>query len=271
MNIKQALSKQAGFRRDAEALLLHCLGRDERAWLIAHDTDELPEAVVKEFEQFCQQRRSGTPLAYLLGFREFWSLKLKVTPDVLIPRPETEYLVEWAIEISQSRGCSSLLDMGTGSGAIALAMKSACPQLEVTATDESPAALAVARENALSLGLSIELTESDWWSGLSGRFWSLIVSNPPYIAANDPHLTAGDLRFEPTNALTDGDDGLAAIRTIIDASPEHLEVGGWLLIEHGYDQAASVAKLMTERGFGNVTLRHDLAGRPRVTGGCWAA
>ena len=106
---------------------------------------------------------------------------------------------------------------------------------------------------------------------LSGRFWSLIVSNPPYIAANDPHLTAGDLRFEPTNALTDGDDGLAAIRTIIDASPEHLEAGGWLLIEHGYDQAASVAKLMTERGFGNVTLRHDLAGRPRVTGGCWAA
>ena len=242
---------------------MHCLGREERAWLIAHDTDELPEAVVTEFEQFCQQRRSGTPLAYLLGFREFWSLKLKVTPDVLIPRPETEYLVEWAIEISESQHCSSLLDMGTGSGAIALAMKSACPQLEVTATDESTGALAVAHENAEALGLDIELTESDWFRGIAGRVWSLIVSNPPYIAANDPHLTAGDLRFEPTNALTDGDDGLAAIRTIIDASPEHLEVGGWLLIEHGYDQAASVAKLMTERGFGNVTLRHDLAGRPR--------
>ena len=161
--------------------------------------------------------------------------------------------------------------MGTGSGAIALAMKSACPQLEVTATDESPAALAVARENAVALGLGIELAESDWWSGLAGRVWSLVVSNPPYIAANDPHLTAGDLRFEPAKALTDGDDGLAAIRTIVDASPVHLEVGGWLLIEHGYDQAASVAKLMRERGFGNVTLRHDLAGRPRVTGGCWAA
>lgn len=270
MNVKQALAKQAGFRRDAEALLLHCLGCEERAWLIAHDTDELPEAVITEFEQLCQQRRSGKPLAYLLGFREFWSLKLKVTPDVLIPRPETEYLVEWAIEISRQQGCSSLLDLGTGSGAIALAMKSACPQLEITATDASPGALAVAHENVEAHGLGIELVESDWFNGLAGRMWPLIVSNPPYIAANDPHLAAGDLRFEPAKALTDGDDGLAAIRTIIDASPRHLEVGGWLLIEHGYDQAASVAKLMRERGFGNVTLRHDLAGRPRVTGGCWA-
>ena len=270
MNVKQALAEQAGFRRDAEALLLHCLGREDRAWLIAHDTDELPEAVVTEFEQLCQQRRSGTPLAYLLGFREFWSLKLKVSPDVLIPRPETEYLVEWAIEISERQGCSSLLDLGTGSGAIALAIKSACPQLEVTATDASAGALAIALENAEALGLPIKLEKSDWCSDLAEQQWSLIVSNPPYIAANDPHLSAGDLRFEPTTALTDGDNGLGAIRSIVHASPGHLEPGGWLLIEHGYDQAASVAKLMSERGFGNVTLRHDLAGRPRVTGGCWA-
>ncbi|REJ66294.1 MAG: peptide chain release factor N(5)-glutamine methyltransferase, partial [Proteobacteria bacterium] len=166
MNVKQALAEQAGFRRDAEALLLHCLGREDRAWLIAHDTDELPEAVVTEFEQLCQQRRSGTPLAYLLGFREFWSLKLKVSPDVLIPRPETEYLVEWAIEISERQGCSSLLDLGTGSGAIALAIKSACPQLEVTATDASAGALAIALENAEALGLPIKLEKSDWCSDL---------------------------------------------------------------------------------------------------------
>ena len=271
MNVQQALAEQAGFRRDAEALLLHCLGREDRAWLIAHDTDELSEAVLTEFEQLCQLRRGGTPLAYLLGFREFWSLRLKVCPDVLIPRPETEYLVEWAIEISEQQRGSSLLDLGTGSGAIALAIKSACPRLEITATDASVGALAIAHENAEALGLGVELVESDWFSALAERQWSVIVSNPPYIAANDPHLTSGDLRFEPTKALTDGGDGLAAIGVIVDAAPEHLEADGWLIIEHGYDQAASVAKLMSERGFGNVTLRHDLAGRPRVTGGCWAA
>ena len=271
MNVKQALAEQVGFRRDAEALLLHCLDREDRAWLIAHDTDELPDSIVTEFELLCEQRRNGTPLAYLLGYREFWSLKLKVSPDVLIPRPETEYLVEWAIEITEQQSCSTLVDMGTGSGAIALAMKSACPQLDVTATDASTDALAVARENAVALSLDIELTESDWWGSLGGQEWSLILSNPPYIAATDPHLQSGDLRFEPVAALTDGDDGLGAIRTIVNGAPAHLEAGGWLLIEHGYDQAASVAKLMTERGFGNVTLRHDLAGRPRVTGGCWLA
>ena len=270
MNVKQALAEQTGFRRDTEALLLHCLGREDRAWLIAHDSDELSPVLVAEFEQLCQQRRGGTPLAYLLGYREFWSLKLRVSCDVLIPRPETEFLVEWAIELSEQHRSSSLLDLGTGSGAIALALKSACPQLDVTATDASTRALAVARENAATLGLHVELIESDWWTGLEGRKWSLIVSNPPYIAANDPHLTAGDLRFEPPMALTDGDDGLGAIRAIVDESPIHLESGGWLLIEHGFDQAASVAKLMTERGFECVTLRHDLAGRPRVTGGCWA-
>lgn len=271
MIIKNALAAQSAIRRDAELLLLHCLGRDDRSWLIAHDTDELSQAVLAEFEGLCQQRHTGTPLAYLLGYREFWSLKLKVSADVLIPRPETEYLVEWALEIVSEQDTRSLLDLGTGSGAIALAVKSVCPQLDVTATDTSARALAVAGENAVTHGLDIELRESDWLKSLKDRRWSLIVSNPPYIAANDSHLAAGDLQFEPTQALTDGEDGLAAIRTIIGESPPHLELGGWLLLEHGYDQASDVAELMVSRGFKRVTLRHDLAGRPRVTGGCWIA
>ena len=271
MIIKDALAAQSDLRRDAELLLLHCLGRDGRAWLIAHDTDVLPQETLAEFEGLCQRRRTGTPIAYLLGYREFWSLKLKVSSDVLIPRPETEYLVEWALEILSQQTTPNVLDLGTGSGAIALAVKSTCSQLEVTATDASARALAVARENAVTYGLEIELKESDWFNNLQGRQWSLIVSNPPYIAVNDPHLAAGDLLFEPIQALTDGEDGLRAIKTIIEKSPAHLESGGWLLLEHGYDQASDVADLMISRGFESVTLRHDLAGRPRVTGGCWIA
>ena len=269
MNVKQALAEQAGLQRDAETLLLHCLGCENRAWLIAHDTDELPETVVAEFENLCQQRRNGEPLAYLLGYREFWSLNLKVSSRVLIPRPETELLVEWAIELVKHRSPSHLLDLGTGSGAIALAVKSVYSELEVVGTDASADALVTARENSEALGLAIELCESNWFDNLKGRRWSIIVSNPPYIAANDPHLTRGDLKFEPLQALTDGDDGMSALRTIIQESPAHLEAEGWLLLEHGYDQAEDVAKLLTARGFEEVTLRHDLAGRPRVTGGCW--
>jgi len=273
MIVKDALAAHSAFRRDAERLLLHCLGlgHEDRAWLIAHDTDELPNKVLSVFEELCQQRQTGFPLAYLLGYREFWSLRLRVTQDVLIPRPETECLVEWAVELVGEHRLSSFLDLGTGSGAIAMAVKSACPELSVTASDASARALAIAAENAATLDLPVELTKSNWLSDLVGRKWPLIVSNPPYVAANDPHLVAGDLRFEPINALTDGDDGLGAIRTIVDESPAHLESGGWLLLEHGYDQAADVAKLMALRGFNCITLRHDLAGRPRATGGCWTS
>ena len=216
-----------------------------------------------------KERLKGVPLAYLLGHREFWSLKLKVTRDVLIPRPETELLVEWAVELASQCDLDSMLDLGTGSGAIALAVQQDLPHLSVTASDVSASALRVARENAEDLGLPVEFVESSWFGALAQRRWALIASNPPYVAANDAHLLDGDLRFEPNIALTDQGDGLWSIREIASNAPDHLEAGGWLLIEHGYDQAADVRSIFELNGFSKVSLRHDLAGRPRVTGGCW--
>ena len=269
MKVKEALRAFGTDYRDAELLLLHCLGRDERSWLIAHDHDELPTDVIATFSSLSDERLKGMPLAYLLGYREFWSLKLKVTRDVLIPRPETELLVEWAVELASQYDLQSLLDLGTGSGAIALAVKHDLPHLTVTASDVSGSALRVARENAEDLGLPVEFVESSWFGALAHRRWALIASNPPYVAADDDHLKDGDLRFEPSTALTDGGDGLSSIREIASNAPNHLEAGGWLLIEHGYDQAADVRSILELNGFSKVSLRHDLAGRPRVTGGCW--
>lgn len=269
MRVKEALRAFDNDRRDAECLLLHCLGKEDRGWLIAHDRDELPATVVEQFSHVSAQRLEGMPLAYILGYREFWSLKLSVTGDVLIPRPETELLVEWALELANRHGHRSLLDLGTGSGAIALAVLHELPQLSVTACDASEAALSVARDNALKLHLSLELVQSSWFEALGDRRWPLIVSNPPYVAVNDTHLSEGDLLFEPKMALTDGGDGLSSIREIASAAPDHLEEGGWLLIEHGYDQAAEVRSILELNGFSNVSLRHDVAGRPRATGGCW--
>ena len=225
--------------------------------------------MIKTFSSLSDERLTGTPLAYLLGHREFWSLKLKVTRDVLIPRPETELLVEWAVELASQYDLQSMLDLGTGSGAIALAVKHDLPHLTVTASDVSGSALRVARENAEDLGLPVEFVESSWFGALAHRRWALIASNPPYVAADDDHLKDGDLRFEPSTALTDGGDGLSSIREIASNAPNHLEAGGWLLIEHGYDQAADVRSILELNGFSKVSLRHDLAGRPRVTGGCW--
>ena len=269
MKIKEALRAFGTDYRDAELLLLHSLGKDERSWLIAHDHDELPKDIVEVFSSLSTERLKGVPLAYLLGHREFWSLKLKVTRDVLIPRPETELLVEWAVELASQYDLQSLLDLGTGSGAIALAVKHDLPHLTVTASDVSGSALRVARENAEDLGLPVEFVESSWFGALAHRRWALIASNPPYVAADDDHLKDGDLRFEPSTALTDGGDGLSSIREIASNAPNHLEAGGWLLIEHGYDQAADVRSILELNGFSKVSLRHDLAGRPRVTGGCW--
>ena len=269
VKIKEALRAFGNDYRDAELLLLHCLGRDERSWLIAHDHDELPADVIEVFSSMSAERLKGVPLAYLLGHREFWSLKLKVTRDVLIPRPETELLVEWALELASRYDLESMLDLGTGSGAIALAVKQDAPHLSVTASDVSESALRVARENAEDLGLPVEFVESSWFDALEQRRWALIASNPPYVAADDAHLKKGDLRFEPSTALTDGGDGLSSIQEIASNAPNHLEAGGWLLIEHGYDQASDVRSILELNGFSKVSLRNDLAGRPRVTGGCW--
>jgi release factor glutamine methyltransferase len=269
MKVKEALLAFKTDYRDAELLLLHSLGKDNRSWLIAHDHDELPTDIFDAFSSMSAERLKGVPLAYLLGHREFWSLKLKVTQDVLIPRPETELLVEWALELASHYDLDSMLDLGTGSGAIALAVQHDLPHLSVTASDVSELALRVARENAKDLGLPVEFVQSSWFGALAKRRWALIVSNPPYVAADDVHLQDGDLRFEPNTALTDGSDGLSSIRQIVSSAPNHLEPGGWLLIEHGYDQAADVRSILELNGFSKVSLRHDLAGRPRVTGGCW--
>ena len=269
VKVTEALRAFGTDYRDAELLLLHCLGRDERSWLIAHDHDELPRNIVEAFSSMSKERLKGVPLAYLLGHREFWSLKLKVTRDVLIPRPETELLVEWAVELASQCDLDSMLDLGTGSGAIALAVQQDLPHLSVTASDVSASALRVAQENAEDLGLPVEFVESSWFGALAQRRWALIASNPPYVAANDAHLLDGDLRFEPNIALTDQGNGLWSIREIASNAPDHLEAGGWLLIEHGYDQAADVRSIFELNGFSKVSLRHDLAGRPRVTGGCW--
>ena len=269
MRVKEALQAFANDRRDAELLLLHCLDKEERSWLIAHDGDELSASVVEQFSLMSAERLRGVPLAYLLGYREFCSLKLKVTRDVLIPRPETELLVEWALELTSHHGCESLLDLGTGSGAIALAVQHESARLSVTACDISEAALSVARDNSRAFQLPVEFVQSSWFDALGHRRWPLIVSNPPYVAVDDAHLSGGDLRFEPDMALTDGRDGLSSIREIASRAPDHLTPGGWLLIEHGYDQAAEVRSIFELNGFSNVTLRHDLAGRPRATGGCF--
>jgi release factor glutamine methyltransferase len=261
-------------RLDAQLLLLHALGRSpaERAWLLAHDIDRLDPAHEAMFRDLCARRVGGEPLAYLVGRKEFFGLELMVDPRVLIPRPDTETLVEWALEITgchcgldpQSR--ARVIDLGTGSGAIALAIKKECPAATVEAVDASAGALEVAGENARRLGLEVGFRQSSWLDGASSRY-DLIVSNPPYIRAGDPHLVA--LRNEPLQALVAGQDGLADIRTIVGQAPGQLRPGGWLLLEHGFDQATAVRALLTAAGFAPVCSRKDLAGIERCSGGQW--
>ena len=257
-------------RLDAQLLLLHVLGRPsgDRAWLLAHDTDILADAVWPAFARLCARRVAGEPVAYLAGEKEFHGLGLQVDARVLVPRPDTETLVEWALQCLQGRTAPTVLDLGTGSGAIALAIRHARPDARVAAVDRSAAALAVARANAQRLGLPIRFAEADWLERADADL-DLVVSNPPYVAAGDPHLAA--LRHEPLGALVSGADGLDDIRRIIDAAPAHLREGGWLLLEHGYDQAASVRTLLARRGFAEVQSRNDLAGIARCSGGIWRA
>ena len=258
-------------RLDAQLLLLHALGKPntERAWLLAHDTDALKDDVVKLFERLSQRRARGEPLAYLVGNQEFFGLKLQVDPRVLVPRSDTETLVEWALAQlawTELQPALRVLDLGTGSGAIALALKKTRPALDVTAVDASSDALAVAHANAMTHQLPINFIEGNWFKNVSGHF-HLIVSNPPYVADFDEHLAA--LGHEPLQALAAGKDGLNDLRQIIERAPEHLHPQGWLLLEHGYDQAQAVRDLLAQRGFIEVQSRNDLAGIARCSGGCW--
>lgn len=267
--VTQALQQAAATglaRLDAQMLLLHALGRPtgDRAWLVAHDRDVLAEQAARRFDSLCQRRADGEPVAYLTGFKEFFGLALQVDARVLDPRADTETLVEWALELLDRP--MAVADLGTGSGAIALALQSQWPQAQVTAVDASADALEVARANAARLGLPVNFRQGSWLQG-DTSLYGLIVSNPPYVAAADPHLAA--LRHEPLQALASGPDGLADIRQIIQQAPGRLYPGGWLLLEHGHDQAQAVRHLLAAQGFTQVSSRRDLAGIERCSGGQW--
>lgn len=252
-------------RHEAEELLLHALGC-ERAWLFAHATDVIEEEEASRFQRLLALRAGGAPLAYVTGRRGFWTLDLQVTPDTLIPRPETELLVELALARLPERLPLRVADLGTGSGAIALSIASERPQAQLVATDFSQGALAVARTNAQAHGLlNVDFRQGDWLQPLAGECFDLIASNPPYIASADPHLEQGDLRHEPMSALASGSDGLDAIRQIAASAPAHLRPGGWLLLEHGWDQGEPIRALLGHAGFVEVATEQDLEQRDRVT------
>lgn len=254
-------------RIEAQCLLQHVLSVP-RVYLLAHPEQTLSEVQRDAFDALLQRRLRGEPIAHLLGEREFFGLNLKVSPATLIPRPDTELIVELALNRIPHAQPYRVLDMGTGSGAIALAIAKHKPNTEVVAVDVSRDALAVAIENAQRLKIpNVSFIRSDWFSALNGQRFDLIVSNPPYISSGDIHLSQGDLRFEPLTALASGADGLDDIRRIISAAPQYLTSNGWLLLEHGYDQAGSVRDLLTQRGFVEVSSEKDLAGIERVTGG----
>lgn len=254
-------------RFEAELLLGHALGRD-RAWLFAHGRDALSAAHYAAFSALLERRVAGEPVAYLIGARGFWTLDLAVQPGVLIPRPESELLVELALARIAETG--SLADLGTGSGAIALAIASERPGLRVSAVDISPEALAVAQRNASAARISnVVFHHGDWLVPLCGEQFTVIVSNPPYLASDDPHLQQGDLRYEPALALESGPDGLDAIRRIITDAPAHLLPGGWLLLEHGWTQGEAVRALLADTGFVEVSTARDLEQRERVSTARW--
>ena len=252
---------------ESQILLQHVLNVN-RAWLIAHALDPVQEDVYKKFEALLIRRLNGVPIAYILGYREFFGLQLKVSADTLIPRPDTETLVELALDKMSAQTSLYTLDLGTGSGAIALAIAKHRQNAQITAVDASQEALAIAIENARLLNIkNVHFELSNWFSALNNQKFDVIVSNPPYIEANDTHLEQGDLRFEPPSALASGADGLQDIRTIISQAPQHLRQQGWLLLEHGYNQAEQVAALLKQAGFSQISHAQDLAGINRVTMG----
>jgi release factor glutamine methyltransferase len=278
--LEAALGLDSGTSRlEIQMLLQHTLNVP-RSYLLAHPEQVLNATQQAAYAAMLQRRLQGEPIAHILGEREFFGLNFKVTPDTLIPRPETELLVELALQRIPSPGLSAtlsrlreregfrVLDLGTGSGAIAIAIAHARPDAEVTAVDASEAALRVARENAKRLGIAnVDFQQSDWFSALAGQRFDLIVSNPPYIAAGDKHLAEGDVRFEPISALASGTDGLDDIRRIVSQAGGFLEPGAWILLEHGYDQATQVRELLHQNGFTEVFSAKDIAGIDRSSGG----
>lgn len=253
-------------RRDAEILLGWCW-RKNRSQLLASSGDPVPVEVATRFEELRRQRAAGVPMAYLLGRREFWSLEFTVSPAVLVPRPETELLVERLLQLVTAPA-ARVADLGTGSGAVAIALAHERPDWSITGTDVSPEALAVARDNGARLaGGRVEWVLGDWYAALDGHRFDALASNPPYIAGDDPVLEADGLRHEPRNALTPGGDGTGAIATLINGAPRHLKPGGWLALEHGSAQGETLRSLLVARGFTHVTSHRDLAGHERVTEG----
>jgi release factor glutamine methyltransferase len=269
--VRQALAdaaKQLGDRLEAELLLVHVLGKP-RSWLIAHADDVLDVAHAATFDHLVQRRQGGEPVAYITGRRGFWSLELEVTPATLIPRPETELLVELALE--RLPATARVADLGTGSGAIALSIARERPRVQVVATDASLDALTVAQRNAARLHIAnVSFVHGDWFAPLFGQRFDVIVSNPPYIEAGDAHLVQGDLRFEPASALASGPDGLDDIRRIVDGARAHLEPGGWLLMEHGWNQGDAVRAVLMAAGYRDVFTAQDLEQRDRVSGAVWS-
>lgn len=259
----QQLLRDSGLERiDAQVLLLHVC-QQSRAWLIGHGDDRAAPEHIAAFTELAGRRRAGEPVAYLVGTREFFGRDFQVTQAVLIPRPDTELLVETTLELAGPG--ARVVDLGTGSGCIPVTLKLERPDLTVSAVDLSLEALAVARRNAATLGADVRFLQSDWYAALTGETFELIVSNPPYIEQHDPHLAQGDLRFEPRSALTDEGDGLVHLRRIIAGARTHLAAGGWLLLEHGFDQGAACRALLHEAGFGQIATRRDLGSNDRVT------
>jgi release factor glutamine methyltransferase len=254
---------------EAQVLLLHALGRapHDRAWLLAHGDDPLNADTHQTFTAYAQRRLSTEPVAYITGQKEFFGLSLQVDPRVLDPRADTETLVEWALSCLAEVPAPRVVDLGTGSGAIALALKHSRPDANVSAVDASTEALDVARANAGRLNLAVTFHHGSWLSPLAGKTFDAVLSNPPYVAHDDAHLAA--LTHEPLQALASGPDGLDDIRLIVSQAGQHLQPSGWLLLEHGFDQAHAVQSLLSNQGFVNVQSRPDLAGILRCTGGQW--
>ena len=259
----EQLSESDDARLDSQVLLAYALNVS-RTWLFTWPDKALDGATLTAFNALIEERKSGTPIAYITGYRDFWSLRLKVTPDTLIPRADTELLVETALTLKNVEKPCDVIDLGTGTGAIALSLANECPSWRITATDINPKTLAVSKENATTLELAVSFKESAWFDAINDRY-DLVISNPPYIESDDPHLQQGDLRFEPAGALASGQDGLDDIRRLVQQALKHLKKDGYLLLEHGYQQAEAVNSLMAKAGYIDIETHQDIEGRDRVT------